>query len=130
MSTGLVTGAAGGIGSACVRALAGSAGLIVLSGRSREPLEQVVAGPDARTTVVAAEIATPCVNVIAPGVIETQFLGEATAALNPWVEERVPLGRPGIPDEVAELVRYLIVDAPQYLSGARIALDGGAETVT
>jgi NAD(P)-dependent dehydrogenase (short-subunit alcohol dehydrogenase family) len=35
----------------------------------------------------------------------------------------------GTPEEVAEAVRYVILDAPAYLTGARIAVDGGAEAL-
>jgi 3-oxoacyl-[acyl-carrier protein] reductase len=89
------------------------------------------AGIEHLARALAAEVASSGirVNVVAPGVIETPFLGEATAALARWVEARVPLGRTGTPEEVAELVRYLILDAPPYLTGARISIDGGAETV-
>jgi len=69
------------------------------------------------------------VNVVAPGVIATPFLGEDTGPLAGWVEARVPQRRLGTPEEVAEVARYLVTDAPAYLTGARIAVDGGAEAV-
>lgn len=67
------------------------------------------------------------VNIVAPGVIETPFLGEATEPLQNWVESRVPQKRTGDPDEVARVVGFLIHGAPPYLTGARIAVDGGTE---
>jgi NAD(P)-dependent dehydrogenase (short-subunit alcohol dehydrogenase family) len=69
------------------------------------------------------------VNVVAPGVIETPFLGDDTGALDEWVSARVPAGRLGKPEEIASAVRYVTVDAPSYLTGARIVVDGGAEAV-
>lgn len=69
------------------------------------------------------------VNVVAPGVIGTPFLGEDTGALGEWVEARVPQRRIGAPEEVAEIVRYLVDGAPPFLTGARIAVDGGAEAM-
>jgi 3-oxoacyl-[acyl-carrier protein] reductase len=69
------------------------------------------------------------VNVVSPGVIDTPFLGDATPTLDAWVEDRVPLARVGDPDEVAKLVEYVALHAPPYLTGARIAVDGGAEAV-
>jgi 3-oxoacyl-[acyl-carrier protein] reductase len=68
------------------------------------------------------------VNVVAPGVIETPFLGDAKDALEQWTRAGVPLARVGTPDEVANTVRYVVVDTPAYLTGARIAVDG-AEAV-
>jgi NAD(P)-dependent dehydrogenase (short-subunit alcohol dehydrogenase family) len=68
-------------------------------------------------------------NVVAPGVIDTDFLGEDRSALDGWVQQRVPMRRLGRPDEVAALVGFLIREAPDYLSGARIALDGATEAL-
>jgi NAD(P)-dependent dehydrogenase (short-subunit alcohol dehydrogenase family) len=69
------------------------------------------------------------VNIVAPGVISTPFLGDDTAPLRTWVESRVPRGRRGSPEEIANVVRYLVADAPDYLTGSRIAVDGGAEAL-
>lgn len=69
------------------------------------------------------------VNVVAPGVIDTPFLGEDRSVLDGWTQEHVPLRRLGHPDEVASLVKYLVVQAPSYVTGARIAIDGGAEVL-
>jgi NAD(P)-dependent dehydrogenase (short-subunit alcohol dehydrogenase family) len=78
---------------------------------------------------LAAELATAGirVNVVSPGVIDTPFLGDATGPLDAWVGANVPQRRTGRPDEVAELIRYAVLDAPEYLTGARIVVDGGVE---
>jgi NAD(P)-dependent dehydrogenase (short-subunit alcohol dehydrogenase family) len=80
---------------------------------------------------LAAELAPSGirVNVVSPGVIDTPFLGEGTSSLEEWVSERVPVGRLGGVDEVADVVRYVALEGPPYLTGARIAVDGGAEAV-
>jgi NAD(P)-dependent dehydrogenase (short-subunit alcohol dehydrogenase family) len=67
------------------------------------------------------------VNVVAPGVIDTPFLGTDRGRLDAWVADRVPGRRTGTPAEVAEIVRYLALDPPDYVVGARIAVDGGLE---
>lgn len=69
------------------------------------------------------------VNVVAPGVVDTAFLGDDRSSLDEWIEDHVPMRRIGDPAEVAGLVKYLVADAPPYLTGARLAVDGGAETV-
>jgi len=67
------------------------------------------------------------VNVVAPGIVATPFLGADGPALDAWAEQKVPQRRLGRPEEVAELVRYVVLEAPDYLTGARIVIDGGAE---
>jgi NAD(P)-dependent dehydrogenase (short-subunit alcohol dehydrogenase family) len=69
------------------------------------------------------------VTVVAPGVIVTPFLGSDTARLDAWTRDRVPSGRTGRPEEVGALVRYIALEAPDYLVGARIAIDGGLEAL-
>src|SRR5581483_2847260 len=67
------------------------------------------------------------VNAIAPGPFESKMtafmLGtpDARAA----VEETVPLGRIGRPDDAAGLTRFLCSRAGSYLTGVVIPLDGG-----
>jgi NAD(P)-dependent dehydrogenase (short-subunit alcohol dehydrogenase family) len=80
---------------------------------------------------LAAELADKGLrcNVVAPGVIDTAFLGDDRTALNDWVSRRVPAGRAGAAAEVAQVVKFLLRDAPAYVSGARIAVDGGAEVL-
>jgi 2-hydroxycyclohexanecarboxyl-CoA dehydrogenase len=68
------------------------------------------------------------VNVVAPGVIDSPFLGHERQLIDAWVDRSVPAARAGSPDEVASVVRFLVLDAPPYLTGARITVDGGLES--
>ena len=65
-------------------------------------------------------------NAIAPGWINTPQAAAHIARLTPEDLLRInPLGRPGDPAEVAELVRWLISDAPEFINGSTIVIDGG-----
>ncbi len=70
------------------------------------------------------------VNVVSPGVIDTPFLGSNQQPLEAWIKARVPQQRAGKPEDVADVVRYLALQAPPFVTGARIAVDGGAETLS
>ncbi len=67
------------------------------------------------------------VNVIAPGFIETEM--EMTAALGDEARDgflgRIPLGRVGVPDDVANLALFLASPMSDYITGQVICVDGG-----
>jgi NAD(P)-dependent dehydrogenase (short-subunit alcohol dehydrogenase family) len=67
------------------------------------------------------------VNAVAPGLIKTRF-AEALWG-NEAILERVlasnPMGRIGVPDEVASAVAFLASDAASYINGEVIVIDGG-----
>ncbi|GAA3477176.1 glucose 1-dehydrogenase [Streptomyces yanii] len=62
------------------------------------------------------------VNSVHPGAIATAM----TAHLGTKEHAGAPLGRVGEPEEVARLVAFLASDDSSYLSGAELAVDGGA----
>jgi 3-oxoacyl-[acyl-carrier protein] reductase len=67
------------------------------------------------------------VNAIAPGFIETEGLTEI--GISPEMRQRVlaltPLGRPGVPDDVARIAVFLASDAAAFVTGERIMASGG-----
>jgi len=65
------------------------------------------------------------VNVVAPGVIDTDMtaaLGEERVAL---MTSQVPLGHAGSVTDVAGVVGFLASDAAAYVTGAVVPVDGG-----
>jgi 3alpha(or 20beta)-hydroxysteroid dehydrogenase len=79
------------------------------------------------TQTVAAELAPLGirVNAIHPGYISTPMTASAPAGTEDANIRLVPMGRPGAPEEIAEVVTFLLSDAASYVSGAEIAIDGG-----
>lgn len=65
-------------------------------------------------------------NAVAPGWVLTPMTETHLHQTSSEQLRRVnPMGRAGRADEIAGLVRYLIVEAPDFLTGATIAIDGG-----
>ena len=65
------------------------------------------------------------VNAIAPGFIDTEMTQGLQDAVKEQYLRRVPLGRFGAPEEVAEVAVFLASDAASYMTGQVLAVDGG-----
>jgi 3-oxoacyl-[acyl-carrier protein] reductase len=65
------------------------------------------------------------VNVVAPGLIDTDMTRALTAdAQKDWAAQ-IPLGRPGTPEDVAAAVCFLASDEASYITGQVLAVNGG-----
>jgi 3-oxoacyl-[acyl-carrier protein] reductase len=65
------------------------------------------------------------VNVVAPGLIDTDMTRAITdAAQQDWAAS-IPLGRLGTPDDIAAAVCFLASDAASYITGHVLAVNGG-----
>jgi len=65
------------------------------------------------------------VNAIAPGYVETDMIAGFTPAQRTAALERVPMRRFATAEEVAGLVAYVALEAPTYLTGQTLVVDGG-----
>jgi 3-oxoacyl-[acyl-carrier protein] reductase len=65
------------------------------------------------------------VNAVAPGFVDTDMLSGFSAEGRAQAMASVPMKRFATVDEIAELVRYLALSAPSYLTGQTIVIDGG-----
>lgn len=64
-----------------------------------------------------------CVNVIAPGFVETDMTAELDEAQRSAILGGIPLGRYAQPAEIADVVSFLA--SASYITGAVIPVDGG-----
>jgi 3-oxoacyl-(acyl-carrier-protein) reductase len=67
------------------------------------------------------------VNAIAPGFIETEMIAAMPDEVRARILERIPMGRFGRPEEIAQAVEFLVSHG-DYITGQVIAIDGGMYT--
>jgi NAD(P)-dependent dehydrogenase (short-subunit alcohol dehydrogenase family) len=85
------------------------------------------------TKAVAAELAPEGirVNCVCPGWIDTPFNQPAIDFMGGRhdqeriVKQIVPMGRQGVPEEIAPIVVYLASDGSSYMTGQALVVDGG-----
>ncbi|HPG32912.1 MAG: 3-oxoacyl-ACP reductase FabG [Lentimicrobiaceae bacterium] len=65
------------------------------------------------------------VNAVAPGFIATEMVKKMPENVLKSMEEKVPLGRLGAPEEIASAYLFLASDEAAYINGATISVDGG-----
>jgi len=82
------------------------------------------AGIIAASRALASEVARfgIRVNVVAPGLIETDMIKEAPVA---EIKKMIPMARLGKPEEVASVIRFLCSADASYVTGQVIGINGG-----
>ena len=105
-----------------VVSIASVAGLIGNKGQANYSAAK--AGLIGANRSIAAEIAKKGIrlNVVAPGLIDTDMIGSAPVEM---IKNIIPMGRIGRPEEVAKVVRFLCSDDASYITGQVISVNGG-----
>lgn len=99
-----------------------------ITGASCEVLYSMVkGGQNSFVKALAKEVAPSGVRVnsIAPGAIQTNMLGHLSTDDMKMLEEEIPMGRLGKPEEVAEAVAFLISNQSSYMTGQVLSVNGG-----
>jgi len=65
------------------------------------------------------------VNVVAPGFIDTDMTRELSDEQRSKLQEHIPLGRLGQPEDIANAVLFLASDMGSYISGETLHVNGG-----
>ena len=64
-------------------------------------------------------------NAVAPGFIETEMTAKLPEEVRKAYLERIPLRRPGTPEDVAAVVCFLLSEQASYITGQVLGLNGG-----
>jgi len=65
------------------------------------------------------------INSVAPGQIDTPIMAETKAHLPGHFERRILLGRFGLAEEVARVIRFLLSNEASYITATNLLVDGG-----
>lgn len=65
------------------------------------------------------------VNAIAPGAVKTPMMDRFTAEEIDALNDEIPMGRIGLPEEIADGVSFLISREASYMTGQILAVNGG-----
>ncbi len=97
-------------------------------GASCEALYSAVkGGQNSFVKALAKEIAPSAINVnaVAPGAIDTRMIADFSNDELEEITDQIPLGRLGTPQDVANLVSFLLSNKASYITGQILSVNGG-----
>jgi 3alpha(or 20beta)-hydroxysteroid dehydrogenase len=65
------------------------------------------------------------VNAVMPGLVDTPLMESASPAFFEAALAEIPLGRVGVPADIAPTIVFLVSDDSSYYNGAELVIDGG-----
>ncbi len=88
------------------------------------------AGVIGMTKVWARELGRKGINVnaIAPGFIATEMVASMPEKVITMMKEKTPLGRLGLPEDIANAYCFLASDEASFINGTTLSVDGGVIT--
>jgi NAD(P)-dependent dehydrogenase (short-subunit alcohol dehydrogenase family) len=69
------------------------------------------------------------VNVINPGPVDSEFFNSGPQEAQDFLISMVPMGRKGLPEEIASAALFLASDASSFITGIELSVDGGLAQV-
>ncbi|WP_433610925.1 SDR family oxidoreductase [Dactylosporangium sp. CA-139114] len=79
------------------------------------------------TRQLAAELAPVRVNAVAPGIVRTHLARGLWESNEDFLNDKLPLGRIGEPDDIADVITFLAGPASRWMTGQTLVVDGGAQ---
>ena len=85
------------------------------------------AGMHGFTKALAQEVARKgiTVNTVSPGYIATEMVMAVPEEIRAKIVAQIPIGRLGLPEEIAGAVAYLVSDEAAFVTGADLSINGG-----
>ena len=69
------------------------------------------------------------VNAVAPGLVDTEIIADVEASKKQALIDATPISRLGKPEEIAEVVAFLLTEQSSFVTGQTYVADGGRVTL-